>query len=40
MITVFMDESGYTGEDLMNSNQPFFTLATLRCSERYDPTNR
>ena len=34
MITIFMDESGYTGEDLMNSNQPFFTLATLRCSEQ------
>jgi len=29
-----MDESGYTGEDLMNQNQPFFTLATLRCSEQ------
>ena len=34
MITVFMDESGYTGEDLMNLNQPFFTVATLRCSEQ------
>jgi hypothetical protein len=33
MITIFMDESGYTGEDLMNSHQLFFTLATLRCSE-------
>lgn len=29
-----MDESGYTGEDLMNSNQPFFTLATLCSSEQ------
>ncbi len=23
MSTIFMDESGYTGEDLMNQNQPF-----------------
>src|SRR5437588_5042966 len=29
MSTIFIDESGYTGEDLMNSDQPIFTLATL-----------
>lgn len=34
MVTIFMDESGYTGEDLMNPAQPFFTLATIRCSEQ------
>jgi Protein of unknown function (DUF3800) len=34
MSTIFMDESGYTGEDLMNSHQPFFTLATLCCTEK------
>lgn len=34
MSTIFMDESGYTGEDLMNSDQPLFALATLCCSEQ------
>lgn len=34
MVIIFMDESGYTGEDLMNSDQPIFTLATLGCSEQ------
>jgi len=32
--TIFMDESGYTRENLMNIDQPFFTLATLHCSEQ------
>ena len=30
---VFIDECGYTGEDLFNSQQPIFTLASLRLSE-------
>jgi hypothetical protein len=33
MSTIFMDESGYTGQDLVNLEQPVFTLATLHCSE-------
>ena len=33
MSTIFIDESGYTGEDLMNSDQPIFALATLNLSE-------
>jgi hypothetical protein len=31
--TIFIDESGYTGEDLFNAEQPFFTLASLNLSE-------
>jgi hypothetical protein len=34
MSTIFIDESGYTGEDLMNLNQRFFTLAALHFSEQ------
>src|SRR5579884_192300 len=34
MATIFMDESGYTGDDLLNTDQPFFTLATFSCSEQ------
>lgn len=26
---LFMDESGFTGEDLFNSDQPVFVLATV-----------
>lgn len=33
MSTIFIDESGYTGEDLINSTQPFFILASLCLSE-------
>src|SRR5437762_1532719 len=33
MSTMFIDECGYTGEDLMNSDQPVFTLASLGLSE-------
>lgn len=33
MSTIFVDESGYTGEDLLNIEQPFFTLASLNLSE-------
>ncbi len=29
MITIFMDESGYTGQNLLEPDQPFFVLATL-----------
>lgn len=33
MATIFLDESGYTGQDLLNEDQPIFTLASLRLSE-------
>jgi hypothetical protein len=32
-VTLFPDESGYTGPDLINRNQPFFTLASTNLSE-------
>jgi hypothetical protein len=31
--TIFMDESGYAGQDLLNTEQPVFALATLNCTE-------
>jgi len=31
--TVAFDESGYTGEDLLNQSQPLFTLASVRLDE-------
>lgn len=31
--TVFLDESGWTGEDLANTDQPVFVLATLQIEE-------
>jgi len=31
--TIFIDESGYTGEDLLNPDQPIFILASLCLSE-------
>ncbi|MCA3013836.1 MAG: DUF3800 domain-containing protein [Myxococcaceae bacterium] len=31
--TIFMDECGYTGEDLLNPDQPVFVLGTLNFSE-------
>lgn len=31
--TIFIDESGYTGPDLVNQDQPFFTVASLNVSE-------
>ena len=34
MTIIFMDEGGYTHENLMDAEQPFFTLATLYCSEQ------
>src|SRR5690348_13191999 len=33
MVTIFLDESGYTGQDLMDTVQPIFTLATLCLAE-------
>ena len=33
MSIVFLDESGFTGQDLLNQVQPIFTLATLNFSE-------
>lgn len=27
--TIFLDESGYTDQDLLNQEQPIFTLASL-----------
>lgn len=35
MKTVFLDEAGYTGPDLINSDQPVFTLAAI-CIEEED----
>jgi len=32
-VTLFLDESGYTGSDLINRDQPFFTLASTSISE-------
>ncbi|HVB21543.1 MAG TPA: DUF3800 domain-containing protein [Ktedonobacteraceae bacterium] len=34
MSIIFLDESGFTGQDLLNIDQPVFTLATIHCSER------
>jgi len=33
MKQIFIDESGYTGEDLLNEDQPFFVLASLDLEE-------
>ncbi len=33
MTTIFMDESGYTGPDLLSLDQPIFTLASLNYTE-------
>jgi len=33
MPTIFLDESGFTGQDLLNSEQPVFTIATLNYPE-------
>lgn len=33
MSTIFLDECGYTGEDLLNRDQPIFTLASLNLPE-------
>lgn len=33
MPTIYIDESGYTGEDLFNAEQPIFVLASLKLSE-------
>ena len=27
---LYFDEAGYTGPDLTNSNQPYFSLASIR----------
>jgi len=32
-VTMFLNESGYTGPDLINRDQPFFTLASTNVSE-------
>lgn len=33
MATLFLDECGYTGQDLLNKQQPIFTLASLHLEE-------
>ena len=33
MIKIYLDECGFTGEDLFNSEQPIFTLASIDLSE-------
>jgi hypothetical protein len=33
MTVIFLDECGYTGEDLLNKDQPFFALASLSLPE-------
>lgn len=33
MSTIFLDESGFTGQDLLNPEQPVFTIATLHYPE-------
>ena len=30
---LYFDESGYTGSDLINPEQPYFTLASVRLTE-------
>lgn len=30
---LYFDESGYTGSDLRNSEQPYFTLASVRLTD-------
>lgn len=34
MPTIYLDECGYTGEDLLNKEQPFFVLASMICDEQ------
>lgn len=34
MSLIFVDECGWTGQDLLNPKQPVLALATLRCGER------
>jgi hypothetical protein len=34
MSLIFVDECGWTGQDLLNLEQPVLALATLRCGER------
>ena len=34
MQTIFLDESGYTGEHLLDTDQPIFALASHHISER------
>ena len=31
---LYFDESGYTGADLTNEHQPYFTLASLRLDDK------
>jgi hypothetical protein len=33
MATVYLDESGYTGEDLIQSDQPVFVICTYSVDE-------
>ena len=33
IVELFLDESGYTGPDLINRDQPFFTLASTNVGE-------
>ena len=33
MMTIFSDESGYTGPNLTNEDQPYFVLATISFEE-------
>lgn len=35
MPTIFLDEAGYTGQNLLDSEQPVFTLSSLCCSEEF-----
>lgn len=34
MPTIYLDECGYTGEDLLNEQQPIFVLASMICSQQ------
>lgn len=34
MPTIYLDECGYTGEDLLNKDQPFFVLASMLCDDQ------
>jgi len=34
LTTIYLDECGYTGQDLLNRDQPFFVLASLQLDEQ------
>ena len=37
---LYFDESGYTGADLVNSKQPYFSLASIRITDEEIAKNK